>query len=88
MRPSVFNRPLPRLKPQPVRISRMILKRRGVKDRRVERLSRLQEDLATVQFEQAFEERLEREVKNTHQFSPVFGYSLESWSACSLFISS
>lgn len=83
MRPSHFNRPLPKLNPQPHRISRMMNKRRDVKEKRVARLGQLQEALDYIQSERNFEEGLAKLVKPTHHFKHVYGDSF-SWSAFSL----
>ncbi|KAG6891381.1 hypothetical protein C0992_008092 [Termitomyces sp. T32_za158] len=55
LRPSFANRPLPRLKPQPEHISGMIRKRRLARERRMQRLVDIQEDIQDLEFEAELE---------------------------------
>ena len=80
MRPSLFNRPLPRLKPQPIHISRMIWNRRRVRDLRLQKQELWTSWRDDLQRESTFEANLFREVQqNGVWFERVFEYDKE-WS--------
>ena len=57
-KPSLFNKPLPRLSPQPVHITGMISARRKARANRIARQELLQENLALLESERKFEMRL------------------------------
>ncbi|KAI0753884.1 hypothetical protein BC629DRAFT_1716989 [Irpex lacteus] len=75
-RPSLFNRALPRLKPQPVHITMMIRRRRKNRTIRMEEYPVLREHLLDVQREAAFEKALLKE-----NIEPVFDGSTQQWTA-------
>ncbi|KAJ7126155.1 hypothetical protein C8R44DRAFT_781185 [Mycena epipterygia] len=56
LKASLYNRPLPRLKPQPPAISGMIMARMRARVKRYERLERLDEEIQYLRGEAAFEE--------------------------------
>ncbi|KAJ7691762.1 hypothetical protein B0H17DRAFT_1285526 [Mycena rosella] len=56
IKPTLYNPPLPRMKPQPIAISRIIATRMKTRERRYERLDRLAEELDDLQREESFEE--------------------------------
>ena len=77
LRPSVSNPPLPRLRPQPVAITRIIGKRREARAKRILKLGALQEMLCDVKREAEFEEGLAR---MGCAFEPVFAGALkQTW---------
>lgn len=73
MRPSFFNPPLPRLKPQPIAITNIVLKRRKKRVRRLELASELKDNIQDLKLETEFEEGLAKLVARDHRFSPTFG---------------
>jgi hypothetical protein len=86
-RPSLFNGPLPRLKPQPLHISMMIARRRRNREERGERLALTREWRDFVLREVAFEQRLARTSENGNKskaprpFDPCYE-NAEAWSEC------
>jgi hypothetical protein len=78
--PSLFNRPLPRLKPQPVAISMMIYKRHAARERRPAKSLKLHEWRDDLRRERAFENNLG---KSVHE--PVYENN-DAWGACGHFI--
>ncbi|KIM77743.1 hypothetical protein PILCRDRAFT_76421 [Piloderma croceum F 1598] len=60
LRPSLFNRALPRLKPQPAHISMMIYKRRLGRERRSRRVTRISEWRKDLRGEAGFESALSK----------------------------
>ncbi|TFK59820.1 hypothetical protein BDN72DRAFT_780216 [Pluteus cervinus] len=72
LRASIFNKPLPRLRPQPVHISMMISKRRWAKERQAGRLAQLHEDITLINSEMEFEKGLKQMAGGKFQ-SPFFG---------------
>jgi hypothetical protein len=60
LRPTLSNRPLPRLKPQPMAISGMIYKRRVARDRRMTATLRLREWRDDLFREHVFESKLQK----------------------------
>lgn len=79
LRPSVSNAPLPRLKPQPLAITRMIGKRRDVREKRILKLVQLQETIRDIRWEAEFEQGLAKLVGQDHKFDPVFGEHVQEW---------
>lgn len=73
LRPTLFNKPLPRLKPQPLAITLMIAKRRSARERRMAKMDRLQEELNDLKVEGQFEDGLRNLVKGTHEIQTVYG---------------
>ncbi|KAF9553461.1 hypothetical protein CPC08DRAFT_754223 [Agrocybe pediades] len=63
IRPSLYNVPLPRMKPQPLATTMIYLKRRKARQRRYEKKEELQEYLQDLQIEQQFEEELWRSAR-------------------------
>ncbi|KAF8484249.1 hypothetical protein JB92DRAFT_2762269 [Gautieria morchelliformis] len=81
LRPSIFNRPLPRLKPQPIHISRMIWNRRRVRDLRLKKQELWTSWRDDLQRESAFEANLFRTVQaNGLWFEKVFENNMD-WRA-------
>ncbi|KAF8649132.1 hypothetical protein AX16_005995 [Volvariella volvacea WC 439] len=73
LRASIYNKPLPRLKPQPLHITRMIYKRRRVRERRILRIHELQEMQQILRHERDFESQLAK----LHPFETT--YAGEAW---------
>ncbi|KAG8926263.1 hypothetical protein FRC00_003064 [Tulasnella sp. 408] len=63
LRPSKFNKPLPRLKPQPIHISMMIRRRRDARQRRLDRSEAYKEWKDYLVDERNFEEQLHKRAK-------------------------
>ena len=85
MRPTLYNAPLPRMKPQPLAVTMMIAKRRRIGERRLEKISVLKEMLEDLESERLFEEGLERLVRGRYRFQQVYGGKLfNEWGKCSL----
>ena len=79
MRPTLYNRLLPRLVPQPVSISCMINKRRLRRERRYEQSVELTEWIKDLQMESAFEKQLRR---SGARIDPVFSDDPNAWRRC------
>jgi hypothetical protein len=62
-RPTLNNRPLPRLKPQPHAITMMIRKRILARTRRAQKQHELSQGLEDIKHEKAFEKNVEEESK-------------------------
>ncbi|KAF8886728.1 hypothetical protein BD779DRAFT_1441452 [Infundibulicybe gibba] len=77
LRPTFANPPLPRLKPQPLAISRIIYKRRLARERRFMRLIDLKEAMDDLRRERAFEEGLAATNKIDRVFSGPDYYEWE-----------
>ncbi|KAG8969200.1 hypothetical protein FRC03_004153 [Tulasnella sp. 419] len=71
LRPSTSNKPLPRMKPQPVHVSMMIRKRRKKRAARFTRLAVHLEWLRYLRYEHTFEKILQKKV-GSHNFTPEF----------------
>ncbi|KAJ6562518.1 hypothetical protein B0H19DRAFT_873935, partial [Mycena capillaripes] len=71
LKASLYNPPLPRMKPQPPAIGRIIMTRMRTRDRRFARQEQLNEDLDDLRREAAFEEHLARAV-GAHSFTQVY----------------
>ncbi|KAJ7485539.1 hypothetical protein FB451DRAFT_1027619 [Mycena latifolia] len=56
LKATLYNPPMPRMKPQPLAISRIIATRMKTRVRRVERLEQLAEDMEDLRLEEEFEE--------------------------------
>lgn len=65
MRPSLFNRPLPRLKPQPTHISGMIWNRRRARELRLQKFELWTSWRDDLRRERAFEANLLQHVKES-----------------------
>lgn len=80
-RPTLYNKPLPRLKPQPQHISSMIFKRRQARARRMEKVAILNDWQNFVRSERAFESQLEGKVrKDKVPFHRIFnGDDASEW---------
>jgi len=76
IRPTLYNRLLPRLVPQPVSISCMINKRRLRRERRYEQFVELTEWIKDLQMESAFERHLRR---SGARIDPVFSDDPNAW---------
>jgi hypothetical protein len=80
MRPSLYNPPLPRLKPQPVHISAMIWNRRRVRDLRLEKQELWTSWRDDLRRESIFEANLTRKVQEDGMsFERVFD-DVKEWS--------
>ncbi|KAG9313758.1 hypothetical protein JVU11DRAFT_6116 [Chiua virens] len=76
IRPTLYNKLLPRLVPQPVHVSCMISKRRLRRDRRYEQSVQLTEWIKDLEMECGFERHLRR---TGEHFQPVFSNDLNAW---------
>ncbi|KDQ51256.1 hypothetical protein JAAARDRAFT_41315 [Jaapia argillacea MUCL 33604] len=76
LRPSLFNRPLPRLKPQPLAISGMMHKRREARMKRNEKIDRVNGLRDDVRAERQFEEGL---VNEGSRIKMDFAVNWKSW---------
>ncbi|KAG8215997.1 hypothetical protein J3R82DRAFT_7988 [Butyriboletus roseoflavus] len=76
IRPTLYNRLLPRLVPQPVSISCMINKRRLRRERRYEQSVELTERIRDLEMECAFEKQLRR---SGERIDPVFSDDPNAW---------
>lgn len=82
MKATIYNRPLPRMKRQPLGLSMMIAWRRRARARRVEQYSEMNDSLDDLRAERSFEEALTRTgarvqtvfagVQNEGQWSALF----------------
>ncbi|KAF5382048.1 hypothetical protein D9615_004459 [Tricholomella constricta] len=79
LRPTFANRPLPRLKPQPLAITGMIRKRRAARERRVVKLTELQESLIDLRLEAEFESGVARLAGKDANFTSVYASHLDEW---------
>lgn len=80
IRPTLYNKLLPRLVPQPVSISCMINKRRLRRERRYEQLVELTDWIRALEMESAFEKQLRR---SGEHIDPVFSDDPNAWRTCS-----
>lgn len=81
VRPSLFNRPFPRLKPQPIHISRMIWNRRRVRDLRLQKQEQWTSWRDDLRRESIFEDNLFKKVQqHGARFEKVFDY-IKEWCA-------
>ncbi|KAJ7104511.1 hypothetical protein B0H15DRAFT_810370 [Mycena belliarum] len=81
LKATLFNPPMPRMKPQPAVISRMIATRMKTRDRRYARIERLSADLADLRAEEAFEEHA-IQLAGERGFERVFsGEAAPQWRA-------
>ncbi|TFK39489.1 hypothetical protein BDQ12DRAFT_57975 [Crucibulum laeve] len=72
--PSLSNGPLPRMKPQPLNVTLMILDRRRAREKRIARQGRFKEMLRDLRIEREFEEGLQKmERLNGREMELVFG---------------
>ncbi|KAI0631917.1 hypothetical protein C8Q77DRAFT_1218511 [Trametes polyzona] len=78
LKPTLFNGPLPRLRPQPLHITGMIVARRKARERRTARHEMLREQTQLVEVERSFELALEKNVKEA-PFERAFADNLGSW---------
>ncbi|KAF8196653.1 hypothetical protein K438DRAFT_1585628 [Mycena galopus ATCC 62051] len=74
LKPTMFNPPLPRMKPQPQVISRMIFTRMRTRDRRMARDQELSEDIFHLKREAAFEASFMRD----HSLEQVYSGDAEN----------
>ncbi|KAL0948238.1 hypothetical protein HGRIS_010838 [Hohenbuehelia grisea] len=77
LRASLANKPLPRLRPQPIAISMMIRKRRAARERRSERQKTVNEWLEDMKLERYFEETLSTITGG--EFHGVYAKSNREW---------
>ncbi|KAF8516851.1 hypothetical protein BU17DRAFT_50473 [Hysterangium stoloniferum] len=79
MRPTIYNRPLPRLKPQPMHVSGMIHKRRKVRERRAERQEHWASFKDDLRLEAAFESGLYQDAeKSGLEFERIYD-NADAW---------
>ena len=85
LRPTLFNKALPRLVPQPLHITGMITSRRKARQRRIELFEKIQEHAkllyAEVKFEESLMETAEMDGKPTER---VFTEDVAGWRTLSL----
>ncbi|KAH9889921.1 hypothetical protein C8Q73DRAFT_736399 [Cubamyces lactineus] len=79
LKPSFFNKPLPRLRPQPLHITGMIVSRRKARQRRLDRNDALQDEKAFLDFESSFENALA--ANSGSSFERFFSNHMSSWRA-------
>ncbi|KAI0330483.1 hypothetical protein GY45DRAFT_1250812 [Cubamyces sp. BRFM 1775] len=79
IKPTFFNKPLPRLQPQPMHITGMIVARRKARLRRLARFDLLQEQKDYLHFESSFEYALA--ASGEPSFERVYSSDMESWRA-------
>ncbi|KAJ8468891.1 hypothetical protein ONZ51_g9350 [Trametes cubensis] len=79
LKPTFFNKPLPRLLPQPLHITGMISARRKVRQRRLDRYDALQNEKAFLDFESNFEHALAANAGSP--FERVYSDELINWRA-------
>ncbi|EPQ50755.1 hypothetical protein GLOTRDRAFT_81826 [Gloeophyllum trabeum ATCC 11539] len=77
IRASVYNKPLPRLKPQPIHITGMINRRRKTRAIRGERFAMYQEWMEFLKYEERFEAGLTR--VSMGMFEPIFTGHMNEW---------
>ncbi|CAK5263030.1 unnamed protein product [Mycena citricolor] len=77
MRATLFNPPLPRIKPQPLALSYIIRKRKNGRTRRLVRIGALDETLLDIQREADSEYNL---LQDEPSFEPVFHGFVKEWS--------
>jgi hypothetical protein len=80
LRPGFFNKPLPRLKPQPESITMMIFKRRRARNNRVEKMRKYTEWQDSIRAECEFEARLANTVRQSGLNFTRHFESFEEWS--------
>ncbi|GJJ11746.1 hypothetical protein Clacol_005984 [Clathrus columnatus] len=81
VRPTIYNKPFPRMRPQPIHVSRMIHSRRRARERRGERRQLLLDYKNYIRQEQFFEYKLSQNVQSRgSHFTPIFE-SLHEWCA-------
>ncbi|KAF8578492.1 hypothetical protein K439DRAFT_1528793 [Ramaria rubella] len=79
VRPSLYNRPFPRMKPQPIHVSRMIWNRRRVRELRLDKQEMWKEWKDDLRRERDFEASLyEHAQGNGFQFEKIYD-NLEAW---------
>ncbi|KAJ6499419.1 hypothetical protein C8R45DRAFT_982327 [Mycena sanguinolenta] len=76
IKPTLYNPPLPRMKPQPQAISRIIFARMRARERRIARSQQLAEDLVDLRHEAAFEDSIAH--FTTNAFERVYSGDAES----------
>jgi hypothetical protein len=80
MRPTLYHGPLPRMKPQPIHVTGMIVSRKKAREKRMERQRKLLEDINVLQIERDFEVGLVAESPNPAEFEAVFsGNAYKEW---------
>ncbi|KAJ6612674.1 hypothetical protein B0H10DRAFT_1807036 [Mycena sp. CBHHK59/15] len=79
IRPTLYNPPMPRMKPQPMAISKIIMARMRTRERRLARQQQLNEDLDDMQREQAFEEQAVQLVGERHFERVYSGDAAREW---------
>ncbi|EDR13137.1 uncharacterized protein LACBIDRAFT_322596 [Laccaria bicolor S238N-H82] len=80
MRPTLYHGPLPRMKPQPIHVTGMIVSRKKAREKRMERQRKLLENINALQIERDFEAGLIAESPNPAGFEPVFsGKAHREW---------
>jgi hypothetical protein len=72
MRPSLFNPPLPRMKPQPLSLTMIIAKRRRVGERRLEKIEVLKGLLEDLRIERVFEDGVAKLVQGQYHFDRLY----------------
>jgi hypothetical protein len=73
------------LKPQPLAITFIIAKRRAARERRMERLAKLQETMEDLKIERQFEEGLRDLVRGRHEFQTIYsGECFYEWGMISV----
>ncbi|KAF7376042.1 hypothetical protein MSAN_00019000 [Mycena sanguinolenta] len=77
IKPTLYNPPLPRMKPQPPAISRIIFARMRARERRIARNQQLAEDLVDLRHEAAFEDSIAR-FATSASFERVYSGDAES----------
>jgi len=87
LRPTWFNKPLPRLSPQPIHITMMIASRRKARTSRTVRFEQYSEWKEDMKSEARFERLLQEELppEQAQQFQMIF--QDREWSTCSIFLS-
>ncbi|KAG6813935.1 hypothetical protein H0H92_005189 [Tricholoma furcatifolium] len=81
LRPTFANRPLPRLKPQPMHITGMILKRRAARERRMLTLAELQESILDLKIEAEIESGAAELAGKVGEVEPAFATHMHEWLA-------
>ncbi|KAG6821305.1 hypothetical protein H0H93_000166 [Arthromyces matolae] len=81
LRPSYWNPPLPRLKPQPVHITGMIRNRRIARERRMLTIIDIQETIQALKIEATLEEEAAKFHRNAHgaNVEAVYAGHLDEW---------
>ncbi|KZT26048.1 hypothetical protein NEOLEDRAFT_1162439 [Neolentinus lepideus HHB14362 ss-1] len=80
IRPSHYNKPLPRLKPQPIHITGMIVRRKHARFMRTEKVAVYSDYRRLLKEEEMFEKILEKEVQRYGEhFEPIFKHHMNEW---------